>query len=145
MLAEESKDRRRSFMSEPKSAAEMVAEAKGHVENLTPEQVAAEVQGGGATLIDIREDDERVQNGAIPNAVRAPRGMLEFWSDPTSPYHREEFDPARRTILYCASGGRSALAADTLQRMGYGNVAHLDGGIKAWKEAGKPVEEIRPE
>jgi len=131
-------------MSEPKSAAEMVAEAKGHVENLTPEEVAAEVEGGGVTLIDIREDDERVQNGALPGAVRAPRGMLEFWADPTSPYHREEFDPERRTILYCASGGRSALAADTLQRMGYGNVAHLDGGIKAWKEGGNPVEEIRP-
>ena len=144
MLAEENKERRRSSMSEPKSAAEMVAEAKGHVENLTPEQVAAEVERGGATLIDIREDDERVQNGAIPNAVRAPRGMLEFWADSTSPYHREEFDAAWRTILYCASGGRSALAADTLQRMGYGNVAHLDGGIKAWKEGGNPVEEIPP-
>ncbi len=132
-------------MSEPKSAAEMVAEAKGHVENLTPEQVAAEVEGGDAVLIDIREDDERIQNGAIPNAVRAPRGMLEFWADTSSAYHREEFDPARRTILYCASGGRSALAADTLQRMGYRNVAHLNGGIKAWKEAGKTVEEIRPE
>lgn len=131
-------------MSEPKSASEMVAEAKGHVENLTPEQVAAEVERGDAILIDIREDDERVQNGAIPNAVRAPRGMLEFWADPTSPYHREEFDLARRTVLYCASGGRSALAADTLQRMGYGNVAHLDGGIKAWKEGGNPLEEIRP-
>lgn len=132
-------------MSEPKSAAEMVAEAKGHVENLTPEQVAAEVEGGDAILIDIREDEERVQNGAIPNAVRAPRGMLEFWADTSSAYHRDEFDPARRTILYCASGGRSALAADTLQRMGYRNVAHLDGGIKAWKEAEKPVEAIRPE
>ena len=130
--------------AQQKTAAEMVSEAKGRVKNLTPEQVAAEVQGGDATLIDIREDDERLQNGAIPNAVRAPRGMLEFWADPTSPYHREEFDPARRTILYCASGGRSALAADTLQRMGYKNVAHLDGGIKAWKEGGKPVEEIQP-
>ena len=143
MLAEENKEMRRSFMSESKSAAEMVAEAKGYVENLTPEQVAAEVDGEDVVLIDIREDDERVQNGAIPNAVRAPRGMLEFWADPTSPYHREELDPARRTILYCASGGRSALAADTLQRMGYGNVAHLDGGIKAWKEGGHPVEEPR--
>ncbi len=143
MLAEENKERRRSFMTEPKSAAEMVAEAKGHVENLTPEQVAAEVEGGEAILIDIREDDERLQSGAIPNAVRAPRGMLEFWADPTSAYHREEFDPARRTILYCASGGRSALATDTLQKMGYGNVAHLDGGIKAWKEGGHPVEEAR--
>ncbi len=131
--------------AQTKTAAEMVAEAKGRVENLTPEQVAAEVEGGGVTLIDIREDDERVQNGAIPNAVRAPRGMLEFWADPTSAYHREEFDPARRTILYCASGGRSALAANTLQKMGYENVAHLDGGIKAWKESNHPVEEIQPD
>ena len=130
--------------AQQKTAAQMVGEAKGRVENLTPEEVAAEVEGGDATLVDVREDDERVQNGAIRGAVRAPRGMLEFWADPTSPYHREEFDPARRTILYCASGGRSALAADTLRRMGYGNVAHLDGGIKAWKEGGNPVEEIRP-
>ncbi len=130
--------------AQQKTAVELVTEAKGRVENLTPQQVAAELEGGGATLIDIREDDERHQNGAIPNAVRAPRGMLEFWADPTSPYHREEFDPARRTILYCASGGRSALAADTLQRMGYTNVAHLDGGIKAWKEGDNPVEEIQP-
>ncbi len=131
--------------SQPKAAAEMVAEAKGRVENLAPEQVTAELEAGNVTLVDIREDDERLQNGAIPNAVRAPRGMLEFWADPTSPYHREEFDPARRTILYCASGGRSALAADTLQGMGYGNVAHLDGGIKDWKEGGYPVEEVRAE
>jgi rhodanese-related sulfurtransferase len=129
--------------AQQKSAAQMVGEAKERVENLTPEQVAAEAEGE-ATLVDIREDDERQRDGAIPGAVRAPRGMLEFWADPTSPYHREEFDPARRTILYCASGGRSALATDTLQGMGYGNVAHLDGGIKAWKEGGNPVEEIRP-
>ena len=131
--------------AQPKAAAEMVVEAKGRVENLTPEQVAAEIEGGGVVLVDIREDDERQRDGAIPGAVRAPRGMLEFWADPTSPYHREEFDPARRTVLYCASGGRSALAADTLQGMGYGNVAHLNGGIKAqgWKEGGNPIEEVR--
>lgn len=122
----------------------MVAEAKGRVENLGPEQVAAEVEGGDVVLVDIREDDERQRDGAIPGAMRAPRGMLEFWADPTSSYHREEFDPARRTVLYCASGGRSALAADALQGMGYSNVAHLDGGIKAWKEGGNPVEEVRP-
>ena len=122
----------------------MVAEAKGRVQNLSPEQVADELDKGDVTLVDVREDDERAQNGAIPGAVRAPRGMLEFWADPTSPYHREEFSPDRRTVLYCASGGRSALAADTLQGMGYGNVAHLDGGIKAWKEGGRPVEEVGP-
>lgn len=129
--------------SQPKAAAEMVADAKGHIENLTPEQVASELDAEDVILIDIREDNERVQNGAIPNSVPAPRGMLEFWADPTSAYHREEFDPSRRTILYCASGGRSALATETLQRMGYKNVAHLDGGIKAWKEEGQPVEEVR--
>ena len=124
----------------------MVTEAKGRVQNLSSEQVDAEIDGGGAdvTLVDIREDDERLQSGAIPGAGRAPRGMLEFWAGPTSAHHREEFDPARRTILYGAFGGRSALAADTLQGMGYANVAHLDGGIKAWKEGGRPVEEVRP-
>jgi rhodanese-related sulfurtransferase len=129
--------------SQPKTAAQMVAEAKGRIENLTPEQAAAELEGGDVVLIDIREDADRIQNGAIPNSVRAPRGMLEFWADPTSAFHREEFDPARRTILYCGGGGQSALAADTLQRMGY-NIAHLDGGITAWKEEGRPVEEVDP-
>jgi len=129
-------------MAEPlsKTAAEMVADAKGRIENLTPEQVATELDGDGVVLVDIREDGERAENGAIANAVRAPRGMLEFWADPTSPYHREEFDPERRTILYCASGGRSALATETLQGMGYADVAHLEGGIKAWKESVRPVE-----
>jgi rhodanese-related sulfurtransferase len=121
----------------------MVAEAKGRIENLTPEQAAAELEGGDVVLIDIREDADRIQNGVIPNSVRAPRGMLEFWADPTSAFHREEFDPARRTILYCGGGGQSALAADTLQRMDY-NIAHLDGGITAWKEEGRPVEEVDP-
>jgi rhodanese-related sulfurtransferase len=121
----------------------MVSEAKERVQNLTPEQVSAELQQGNALLIDLRESNEREENGVIPGAVHAPRGMLEFWADPTSPYHREELDPGRRLILHCASGGRSALAADTLQQMGYTDVAHLNGGIKAWKEAGLPIEEVR--
>lgn len=121
-----------------KTAAQMVAEAKQRVENLTVEQVAAEMRNGGATLIDIREPGE-LEQGVIAGSVNAPRGMLEFVADPSSPYHRPEFDPARRTILHCASGGRSALAADTLRQMGYTNVAHLDGGFKAWTAAGQPV------
>ena len=130
-------------MSQPKTAAQMVTEAKGRIENLTPEQMAAETDTGSVTLVDIREDEDRARNGAIPGSVRAPRGMLEFWADPTSAFHRKEFDPARRTILYCGGGGQSALAADTLQEMGF-NVAHLDGGITAWREEGHPVEEVRP-
>ena len=108
----------------------MVADVKGRIENLSVEQAATEIEEGSVTLVDIREDDERTQNGAIPNSVRAPRGMLEFWADPSSPYHRQEFDPDRRHILYCAAGGRSALAADTLQRMSYENVCHVDGGLR---------------
>jgi rhodanese-related sulfurtransferase len=118
---------------------EMVADAKARIENLSPEQVRQELEHG-ATLVDLREPSERQQTGAIPEAVEAPRGMLEFWADPDSPYHRPEFDPNKRVILHCASGGRSALAAATLKEMGYENVAHMEGGIKAWKEAGLPTE-----
>jgi rhodanese-related sulfurtransferase len=121
----------------------MVADAKGRIENLTAEQVAFELNGGNVILIDVRDGNQRSQDGAIPNSVSAPSGVLESWADPTSAHHREQFDPSRRTILYCNSGGRSALATDALQKMGYGNVAHLDGGIKAWKEGGHPVEEAR--
>ena len=124
-----------------KTAAELVAEAKQRIENLSVDQTATEIERSGALLIDLREPGERAQHGAIPGAVHAPRGMLEFWADPTSAYHRAEFDPGRRVVLHCGSGGRSALAADTLQQMGYTNVAHLDGGFNAWKDAGRPVED----
>ena len=123
-----------------KTAAEMVAEAKAGIENLTLEEAAEEIETGEALVVDIREPEEREGSGYIPGAVAAPRGMLEFWADPTSSYHREEFDPGKRTILHCASGGRSALAAAMLQDLGYTNVAHMDGGTKAWKESGRPLE-----
>ena len=124
-----------------KTAAELVAEAKQRVENLTVDETARELEGGDALLVDIREPAERAETGAIPGAVEAPRGMLEFWADPASPYHRDEFEPGHRIILYCASGGRSALAAATLQDLGYERVAHMDGGFKAWKDEGRQVEE----
>lgn len=110
------------------------------MENLTPAKVSAGLERGGAVLIDIRDGEERGKSGSIPGAIHASRGMLEFYADPASPYHREGVDPNRRTILHCASGGRSALAAETLSAMGYTNVAHMDGGIKAWQEAGLPVD-----
>ncbi len=122
------------------TAAEMVGAAKAVVENLSPDTVAKEIQGGQAVLVDIRETEELVQNGCIPGSIHLPRGMLEFYADPTSPYHRKELDPGQRVILHCASGGRSALAARTLQQLGYTDVAHLDGGIAAWAAAGNPVE-----
>lgn len=123
------------------TAAEMVADAKQRIENLTVEEAARELDGGDALLVDVREPGERAENGYIPEAVEAPRGMLEFWADPASAYHRDEFEPGRRIILHCASGGRSALAAATLQDLGYERVAHMDGGLKAWKDAGRPVQE----
>src|SRR5262245_27619727 len=126
-------------MSHATTAAQMVATAKQTLDNLTPEQVAAEIATGNAVLVDLREPAERAENGSIDGGVHAPRGMLEFYADPTSPYHREEFDPARRTILYCASGGRSALAARALKELGYTQVAHLDGGFKAWIASGRPA------
>ena len=122
------------------TAAEMVAAAKQRVENLNAEETRREVEEGDALLVDIREPGERAQNGYIDGAVEAPRGMLEFWADPSSPYHREEFDPDKRIILHCASGGRSALAASMLQDLGYKRGAHMAGGIKAWQEAGMPLE-----
>jgi rhodanese-related sulfurtransferase len=124
----------------PYTVAQLVAEAKQQIENLTPDDVADEVGRGEVLIVDIREPGERADGGVIPNSVHAPRGMLEFYADPTSAYHRPEFDPGRRTILYCASGGRSALAAQTLGQLGYTNVAHLDGGFKGWVAAGHPTD-----
>ena len=122
-----------------KTASQLVTEAKQCIENLSPDQVVAELERGGVLLVDLRESAERVQRGAIPGGVHAPRGMLEFYADPSNDDHRAEFNPRRRTILYCAGGARSALAAETLQQLGYTNVAHLDGGFTAWVAAGLPV------
>lgn len=122
------------------TAASLVADAKSRIQNLTPADVHTELGADSVVLIDIREAHERTESGSIPGSVHAPRGMLEFYADPTSPYYRSEFDPEHRIILTCASGGRSALAVTTLQQMGFGNVAHLDGGLKAWKEHGFPVD-----
>ncbi|KMQ72585.1 rhodanese-like domain-containing protein [Chryseobacterium koreense] len=123
-----------------KTATELVQEAKQQIENLTPLQVKKELEKDGTVLIDIRESEELKQNGKIPGSVHAPRGMIEFYADPSLPYHKPEFDKTKRIILQCASGGRSALASQTLKQMGYENVAHLDGGLNAWKDAGLFIE-----
>lgn len=121
-----------------KTAAQLVQDAKSSIENLTPDQVQAEIATGNATIVDIRDAPE-LANGTIPGAIHASRGMLEFYADPSSPYYKAELSPDNRIILHCASGGRSALAVHTLRELGYKNVAHLDGGFKAWQAAGKPV------
>lgn len=123
----------------PATIGELVADARLRIEHLSPEQAASELHSSNVVLVDLREPEERAQSGAIAGAIHAPRGMLEFYADPSSAYHRAEFDPGQRTILYCASGGRSALAADALRQLGYTNVAHLDGGLKAWTASGRGV------
>jgi rhodanese-related sulfurtransferase len=126
---------------ETKGANDLVNEAKLQIENLSPEQVHQEIENGNANLIDIRESEELKESGRIPGSVHAPRGMLEFYADPSLPYHKPEFSRDKKIILHCAGGGRSALAAATLKQMGYAHVGHLEGGLKAWKEAGKPLEQ----
>lgn len=121
------------------TAADLVAAARGQVENLGPVVVAAELEAGGAVLVDVREPAERDDQGVIAGAVHVPRGLLEFRADPSSPAHLPELSPERRVIVHCATGGRSALAAVTLAAMGYRDVAHLDGGFTAWREAGLPI------
>ncbi|MDQ3757157.1 MAG: rhodanese-like domain-containing protein [Actinomycetota bacterium] len=115
-----------------KSAADLVTQAKAQVENLDVDQVAAELEGGDVQVVDLRESEEVAATGRIPGAVHIPRGLLEFKAD--------AIDPSKRVILHCAAGGRSALAAVTLKEMGFDNVAHLDGGMSAWLQAGRPVE-----
>ncbi|MEJ7762116.1 MAG: rhodanese-like domain-containing protein [Thermomicrobiales bacterium] len=124
-----------------KSMAQMIAEARARVEHLGPDQVAGEMAGGEVLLVDLREAGERAEHGMIPGAIHVPTGTLGSVADPSSPAHRPEFTTGRRIILHCASGVRSALAADAMAGLGFGNVAHLDGGIHAWETAGRPVED----
>ncbi|MFT6290383.1 MAG: rhodanese-related sulfurtransferase [Ilumatobacter sp.] len=120
----------------------MVAEARSEIEELTPEQVRAELEQGDAMLVDIRDVRERIEKGVITGSVSAPRGMLEFWFDPESPYHQEKYTPQGRYIFQCASGFRSALAAKVIGELGFDNVAHLEPGITGWIESGYDVEDI---
>jgi rhodanese-related sulfurtransferase len=117
----------------------MVAEANAQIDSIAPNDAYGELASGKATLLDVREPVEWEQH--IAGAVQVPRGLLEFAADPTSPRHKPELDPAGRVIVYCRSGTRAALAALTLKTLGYENVANLDGGFTAWKEAGLPTDE----
>jgi rhodanese-related sulfurtransferase len=124
------------------SAAEMVATARGQVENLTADAVAEELACVDVVLVDVREATERDEQGVIEGSVHVPRGVLEFHADPASPAHRAELRPESRVIVHCASGGRSALATVALRDLGYRDVAHLDGGLAAWRDAGLPVTRL---
>ncbi|GAA1391263.1 rhodanese-like domain-containing protein [Luteococcus peritonei] len=122
------------------SAADLVAQAEEGITTLQREEVEPLLDSPDVLLVDIRDVREVEREGMIPGARLAPRGMLEFWVDPASPYYKPELDDGRRLVLYCGSGWRSALAAEVLTRMGRDDVAHLAGGFSGWKQAGLPVE-----
>ena len=117
----------------------LVDEAMAEVRTYSVEEARARLSDPGVQFVDVRDVRELEREGVVPGAVHAPRGMLEFWVDPESPYHREVFAQDKEFILFCAAGWRSALATKTLQDMGLPRVAHIEGGFGAWKKAGAPV------
>ena len=120
----------------------IVEDVKQRIENLSIEQLKAELGDPDTLVADIREIQERVDLGTIPGSKHAPRGMLEFWADPESPYYRDWFEQDKRIVLFCAGGGRSALAAKALMDMGFTNVAHVEPGFSGWLEAGEDIEDV---
>jgi rhodanese-related sulfurtransferase len=125
-----------------KGYRQLVDEAMAQVKTYSVEQVRARLNDPSTQIVDIR-DPRELEGGTVLGAVHAPRGMLEFWVDPASPYHKPLYaDEAKEFILFCGAGWRSALAAKTLQDMGMTNVAHIDGGWADWVKSGAPTETL---
>jgi rhodanese-related sulfurtransferase len=121
---------------------ELMAKAEAAVESVAAADVLKLAQRDDVVIVDIRDIRELEREGRIPGSVHAPRGMLEFWVDPESPYHKPVFAEDKTFILHCASGWRSLLATEALQAMGLKPVKNLKGGLTAWKEAGGTVEKL---
>jgi rhodanese-related sulfurtransferase len=119
----------------------LIARAMAEIETVPLLKAESLVDDPNVVFVDIRDIRELEREGMIPNAFHAPRGMLEFWVDPDSPYYKPIFGEGKRLVLYCASAWRSALATETLQRMGVPNICHLEGGFSAWMKAGLPTAE----
>lgn len=120
---------------------ELIQEAMAEIKTLSVKMASDLLADTNVVFVDIRDVRELEREGMIPNALHAPRGMLEFWVDPNSPYYKPIFGEGKELVLYCASAWRSALATQTLQRMGVPNICHLEGGFSAWKKAQLPVAE----
>lgn len=120
---------------------ELIQNAMAEIETLPIEKAQELLADPDVVFVDIRDIRELEREGMIPHALHAPRGMLEFWVDPDSPYYKPVFGEGKKLVLYCASAWRSALATQTLQKMGVPDVCHLDGGFSAWKKAQLPVAE----
>ena len=119
----------------------LIAQAMASIETVPLDKAQQLLANPNVLFVDIRDIRELEREGMIPNALHAPRGMLEFWVDPESPYYKPIFGEGKNLILYCASAWRSALATETLQKMGVPKVSHLEGGFSAWKKAELPVVE----
>ncbi len=122
-----------------KKALDLVAEANAEIESIPAAEALALAEDADVTIVDLRDIRERMREGFVPGSVHAPRGMLEFWVDPESPYHRDVFASGKRLVFYCQSGWRSALATKAVQDMGLERVAHVSDGFKGWVDAGGPV------
>ena len=121
------------------SSAQMVAAANKQIETISVEQAKALHGNEDVLFVDLRDIRELKKEGKIPNALHAPRGMVEFWVDPAGAYHRPEFSEKKKFVFFCAAGWRSALTTKTVQDMGLGSVCHIKGGFDAWKKAGGAV------
>lgn len=126
-----------------KTAKELVAEASTGLQTLSAEDALKLMGDPNVIFVDVREQEELQRTGKLRGAIHVPRGLLEFQVDPTSPTRKPELGGEKKLVLYCGSGGRSALGAKTLNQMGINNVAHVAGGFPALQEAGAPREEIR--
>ncbi|MGE0253507.1 MAG: rhodanese-like domain-containing protein [Alphaproteobacteria bacterium] len=120
---------------------DMLAAANATVPKITPQETAERLLAGDALVVDVRDAPELQSTGKIAGAIHVPRGMLEFRASPESPYFDKAFDPDRTVILYCASGGRSALAGKTLKDLGYRDVRNM-GAFKDWAESGGAVDNV---
>ena len=128
-----------------KTVKQLCDEANAEVETIKVADALKMKDDPNVKFVDIRDIRELDRDGRVPGAFHAPRGMLEFWVDPESPYAKEIFASGKKFMFFCAGGLRSALAAQQLQRMGLEPVCHLEGGFRAWKEAGGAVEMGKPE
>ncbi|HZW22409.1 rhodanese-like domain-containing protein [Noviherbaspirillum sp.] len=128
-------------MSMKKGYKALVDEAMAQVKTYSVEEAKARLGNPDVQFVDVRDVRELEREGVIPGAYPAPRGMIEFWVDPDSPYFKPVFGEKKEFIFFCAAGWRSALTTKTVQDMGMENVAHIEGGFSAWKAAGGPVQE----
>jgi len=124
------------------TVAQMVADARGRIEEIEAADAIALLGDPDVVIVDLRDVRERQRGGFIPGSFHCPRGMAEFWVDPQSPYYKDIFGRDAKFIFHCASGWRSAITVDTLQRMGFDNIAHIRDGFTSWQAAGGPVERV---